>query len=208
MTFLLPLLLGFCIALLAVILPGLLNMTAAKISLQEGRNEALSFAAGAAVVVFFQTLIAVFFSRFISNHNEIVTTLQEIGVFVFSALSIYFFWIAKSPKKLNPAIKIKGKSNRFFYGMFLSMLNFLPIPFYVFASMSLSSSGYFKFETIQIYSFVSGVVAGSFAIFYVYIVSFKAIQNKTDFLLRNINAIIGSVTTFMAVVTIIKLFCN
>jgi len=61
MTFLLPLLLGFCIALLAVILPGLLNMTAAKISLQEGKNEALSFAAGAAVVVFFQTLIAVFF---------------------------------------------------------------------------------------------------------------------------------------------------
>jgi len=88
------------------------------------------------------------------------------------------------------------------------MLNFLPIPFYVFASMSLSSSGYFKFETIQIYSFVSGVVAGSFTIFYVYIVSFKAIQNKTDFLLRNINAIIGSVTTFMAILTIIKLFCN
>jgi hypothetical protein len=88
------------------------------------------------------------------------------------------------------------------------MLNFLPIPFYVFASMSLASSSYFKFENIQIYSFVSGVVAGSFTVFYLYIVSFKAIQDKTDFLLRNINTIIGSVTTFMAVITIIKLFCN
>lgn len=206
MTFLVPLILGFCIAILAVILPGLLNMTAAKISLQEGKNEALSFAAGASVIVFFQTLIAVFFSRFISNHHEIVVTLQEIGIFVFTGLSIYFFWIAKSPKKLNPEIKIKGKSNRFFFGMFLSMLNFLPIPFYVFASMSLASSSYFRFENIQIYSFVSGVVAGSFTVFYLYIVSFKAIQDKTNFLLRNINTIIGSVTTFMAVITFIKLF--
>jgi threonine/homoserine/homoserine lactone efflux protein len=206
MTFFLPLFLGFCIAFLAVILPGLLNMTAAKISLQESRNEALSFAVGASVVVFFQTLIAVLFSRFISNHQEIVTTLQEIGIFVFTGLSIYFFWIAKRPKKLNPKIKINGKSNRFFFGMFLSMLNFLPIPFYVFASMSLASSNYFQFEKVQIFSFVSGVVLGSFTVFYLYIVSFKAIQNKTDFLLRNINTIIGSVTTFMAVITIIKLF--
>jgi hypothetical protein len=48
-------------------------------------------------------------------------------------------------------------------------------------------------------------VTGSFAVFYWYIVAFKAIQNKTDFLLRNINTIIGSVTTFMAVITIVKL---
>ncbi len=76
MLFLLPLVLGFCIAFLAVILPGLINMTAAKISTQEGKNEALSFAAGAAVIIFFQTFIAVLFARFISLHVEIVSTLQ------------------------------------------------------------------------------------------------------------------------------------
>ncbi|MFZ4672165.1 MAG: LysE family transporter [Flavobacterium sp.] len=206
MSFLLPLLFGFFISFLAVILPGLINMTGAKISMQEGKNEALSFALGASLVVFFQTFIAVLFARYINKHQQIVTTLQEIGIFVFTGLSIYFFWIAKKPKKLNRSVKIKGKSNRFFFGVFLSLLNFLPIPFYVFASISLASLRYFSFEKTQIISFVLGVVMGSFSVFYSYIVSFKLIQSKTDFLLRNSNNIIGSVTTFMAIITIIKLF--
>ncbi|MEO5775947.1 MAG: lysine transporter LysE [Flavobacterium sp.] len=205
MLFFLPLVLGFCIAFLAVILPGLINMTAAKISLQEGKNEALNFALGASVIIFFQTFIAVMFARFISIHQEIIATLQEIGIFVFSLLSIYFFWIAEKPKKIKTDSKVKGKSNRFFLGMLLSMLNLLPIPFYVFASMSLSASGYFSFDKIPVSSFVVGVVCGSFTVFYIYIVAFKKIEKKTEILMRNINTIIGSVTTFMAVVTLFKL---
>ena len=205
MLFFLPLVLGFCIAFLAVILPGLINMTAAKISLQEGKSEALNFALGAAVIIFFQTFIAVLFARFINDHQEIVSTLQEIGILVFSLLSIYFFWIAEKPKKIKAHSKVKGKSNRFFLGMLLSTLNLLPIPFYVFASMSLEASGYFSFDKIPISSFVIGVVCGSFAVFYIYIVAFKKIEKKTEFLMRNINTIIGSVTTFMAVVTLFKL---
>lgn len=205
MTNFLPLVLGFCIAFLAVILPGLINMTAAKISLQEGKNEAVSFASGAAVVVFIQTFIAVLFARFISQHKEIVATLQEIGIFIFAGLSVYFFWIAKKPKKIKAETKIKGKSNRFFFGMLLSMLNLLPIPFYVFASMGLSAAGYFSFDKIPVATFVAGVVLGSFSVFYLYIAAFKKIEKKTEFLMRNINIVIGSVTTFMAIVTLIKL---
>lgn len=208
MAFLLPLFFGFCISFLAVILPGLINMTAAKISLNEGKNEALSFAFGASLVVFIQTFLAVLFARFISIHIEIVSFLQELGIIVFSGLSFYFFWMAKKPKKPKAEIKIKGKSNRFFFGILLSMLNFLPIPFYVFASMSLASSGYFHFEKIQILSFVLGVVLGSFTVFYLYIAAFKQIEKETNFLMKNVNTIIGSVTAFMAVFTLFKLLSN
>jgi len=205
MLFYLPLVLGFFIAFLAVIPPGLINMTAAKISLQEGKNIAISFVLGATVMIFFQTFIAVLFARFISNHQEIVSTLQEIGIFVFSLLSIYFFWIAKKPKKIKTDSRVKGKSSRFFLGMLLSILNLLPIPFYVFASMTLAASGYFSFDKIPVAEFVIGVMIGSFTVFYIYIVAFKKIENKTEFLMRNINTIIGSVTTFMAVLTLLKL---
>lgn len=205
MLFYLPLVLGFFIAFLAVIPPGLINMTAAKISLQEGKNEAISFALGASVIIFFQTFIAVLFARFINKHQEIVSTLQEIGIFIFSLLSVYFFWIAKKPKKIKTDSRVKGKSNRFFLGMLLSTLNLLPIPFYVFASMTLAASGYFSFDKIPVAEFVIGVMIGSFTVFYIYIVAFKKIENKTEFLMRNINTIIGSVTTFMAVLTLFKL---
>lgn len=179
-------------------------MTAAKISLQEGKIRAISFAFGASSIVFIQTFIAVLFARFISNHQEIVTTLQEIAIFIFSGLSIYFFWIAKKPKKIKTDTKVKGKSNRFFFGMLLSSLNLLPIPFYVFTSMSLAASGYFSFDKIPVAIFVNGVVTGSFFVFYIYIVAFKKIEKKTEFLFKNINTIIGSVTTFIAIVTLFK----
>lgn len=205
MQLLLPLVIGFLIAFMAVIPPGLINMTAARISTQDGKNEALSFAVGASIIIFFQTFVAVLFARFINNHNEIVKTLQEIGIFVFSLLSIYFFWIAEKPKKIKTDRTVKGKSNRFFLGMLLSTLNLLPVPFYVFASMSLQASGYFSFDKIPVSAFVTGVVLGSFFVFYIYIVAFKRIERKADFLLRNINTIIGSVTTFMALVTLLKL---
>jgi threonine/homoserine/homoserine lactone efflux protein len=208
MDFVLPLILGYCIAVLAVILPGLINMTAAKISLEEGKNEALSFAAGASTVVFLQTYVAVIFARFISIHLEIISLLQEIGILVFTALSVYFFWIAKKPKKQQKDIKIKGKTNRFYHGILLSMLNFLPVPFYVFTSISIASSGYFHFEKFEIINFVLGVMLGSFSVFYLYIVSFKMIEAKTTFLMKNINNIIGSITGLIAAFTVFKLMYN
>lgn len=205
MALVLPLFMGFCIAFLAVILPGLINMTAAKISLEEGRSQAISFGAGASVIVFFQTYLAVLFARFISIHTEIIAMLQEIGILIFFGLSIYFFWIAKKPKTPKKDIRIKGKSSRFFFGMLLSMINFLPIPFYVFASMSLASSGYFNFGRYEILDFVLGVVFGSFTVFYLYIAAFKSIEKKTQLLMQNINTIIGSVTLAMALFTLFKL---
>jgi threonine/homoserine/homoserine lactone efflux protein len=205
MTVFLPFVLGFCISFLAAFLPGLINMTAAKISLQEGKSGALSFAFGAASIILFQTLLAVLFARFISSHLEIVAIIQEIAIFIFFGLSVYFFWIAKRPKKIKTDIKVKGKSNRFFFGMLIASINLLPIPFYVFTSISLAASGYFSFDKIPIATFVTGVVSGSFFIFYLYIVAFKRIEKKTEFLFHNINNIIGSVTAFIAIITLYKL---
>ena len=39
-----PLILGFAIATVGILPPGLINMTAAKVSVIDGRNEAISFA--------------------------------------------------------------------------------------------------------------------------------------------------------------------
>lgn len=194
-----PLFLGFITSLVGVFPPGLINMTAAKISTQDGKNRALLFTVGALVVVFFQTLVALFFARYIADHQEVVMLLREIGFGVFAILTIYFFWIAKKPKKKEQKeLKIKSKKSRFFLGMFISAINFLPVPYYVFASISLTSFGYFTFNAASIYSFVVGVVLGSFVVFYGYIYFFKRIESKTDYLVKNMNTIIGSVTGTIA----------
>lgn len=200
----LPFFLGFFVASIGILPPGLINMTAAKISIKDGKNRAFMFVFGALIVIFFQTLIALIFAKYIDNHQEIALLLREISFVIFSVLTIYFLWIAKKPtNNINKDIKIKSKKSRFFLGIFISAINFFPIPYYVFMSVSMASFGYFNFDQASIYTFASGVVLGSLSVFYGYISFFKNLEVKTSFISKNMNSIIGSITGFIAIISFI-----
>lgn len=203
MTFLIPLLLGFATAFAGIMLPGLINMTAAKVNLKEGKKHAISFVFGAVLVIAFQVSIALFFARVINSSPEVVVLLREIGFGIFSALTIYFLLIAKEPKIKKKKIKNKSKKERFFLGMLLSALNFFPIPYYVFIGITMASYDLFSFEVNDVAVFVLGAVLGSFFAFYLYIAFFKKVEGKSDSILKNMNFIIGTIT---GVVSLISLF--
>ncbi len=202
MNFIAPLFLGFISAFIGIIPPGLINMTAAKVNLKEGKKNALWFIFGAVLVIFFQVFIAIFFARVIDRRPDLVALLREAGFGIFATLTIYFLWFAKKPKKKPRKIKKYSKSSRFFLGMFLSAINFFPIPYYVFVSVTLASFQLFAFDITSILIFVTGVIIGSFSVFSIYITFFTKIENKTDYLLKNMNTIIGSITGFITTVTL------
>lgn len=205
MGFALPLFLGFLASSVGITPPGLINMTAAKVGLKEGRTQALVFAAGASLVVLFQALIAVLFAKFLDKHPEIVIMLREIGLAVFGALTIYFFVTGRKVKHEKKEIKLHSKKSRFFMGMLLSALNFFPIPFYVFISITLASFNYFSFEKSFIYTFVFGSGIGAYFAFYCYIAFFKKMETRTAFILNNVNYIIGSVTGLISILTLVNI---
>lgn len=209
MDIILPLVLGIVLSAAGVVLPGLINMTAAKISLKEGRRRAVVFALGASAVVFFQTYIAVSFAKFINSRPDIIYMLEETGLVIFGALTIFFFFIAKKKKKKEKEIiRRSSYTGNFLLGALLSALNFFPIPYYVFVSISLSTHKYFFFNPLFVFLFVMGVVIGSFSVFYLYIVFFKKVEHKTDFFIRNINYLLGSVTGIVSIITLIKILRN
>ncbi|QSW90995.1 MULTISPECIES: LysE family transporter [Flavobacterium] len=206
MVYLTPLLSGFIAAAIGIIPPGLINMTAAKINLKEGKKNALWFVIGAVLVIFFQVYIAVLFARVIDNRPDVVTLLREVGFIIFSILTIYFLFIAKEPKtKKKSKIKKSSRKSRFFLGMLLSALNFFPIPYYVVVSVTLASYNLFVFENTIIVAFVLGSVLGSLAVLYSYIAFFGRIEKKTDYIMRNMNTIIGSITGLVAVATLFNI---
>ncbi|MGN7809052.1 LysE family transporter [Flavobacterium sp. 22076] len=206
MVYLTPLLSGFIAAAIGIIPPGLINMTAAKINLKEGKKNAFWFVIGAVLVIFFQVYVAVLFARVIDNRPDVVTLLREVGFVIFAILTIYFLFIAKDPKtKKKSKIKKSSKKSRFFLGMLLSALNFFPIPYYVVVSVTLASYHLFVFENIIIFTFVLGSILGSFAVLYSYIAFFGKIEKKTDYLMRNMNTIIGSITGLVAIATLFNI---
>ncbi len=197
--------LGFVTAFVGITPPGLINMTAAKVNLKEGKKSAYWFVLGAVIIIFFQAAIAILFAQFIKERPEVIVLLREFGFVIFAVLTVYFLLIAKKPKKKKEIIKKRSTSTRFFLGMLLSALNFFPIPYYVFVSITLASYNLFYFDTTYVFICVAGVVLGSFLVFYFYITFFQKIQNKTDYLMLNMNSIIGSITGLVSLITLINI---
>ena len=194
--------LGFFTAFIGIIPPGLINMTAAKVNLKEGKRNAMWFVLGAILVIFFQSFFAILFAKIINRRPDLVTLLREVGLGIFATLTFYFLVLAKKPKDKTRKFKKNSKTNRFFMGMLLSGLNFFPIPYYVFVSVTLASFKLFSFDPTSIFIFVNGAILGSFLVFYCYISFFNKIENKTDYVTKNMNTIIGSITGLISMITL------
>lgn len=198
--------LGLFVALVGVIPPGLLNMTAAKISLKEGAGRGIMFSTGVCVVVFIQTYIAAIFSRYLSNRQDIVEILQRVAFVIFVLITIYFL-VAASKQKKTKVIEadVRSKKTRFFYGMLLSGLNVFPIPYQAYMTITLASFGWMDFERLSIITYVTGAAMGTFVMMYIYIFFFDKIKDKAFTSQKNMNYIIGSVTGVVALITLISI---
>lgn len=199
--------LGLFVALIGVIPPGLLNMTAAKISIKEGAGRGIMFSTGVCLVVFIQTYIAAIFSRYLSNRQDVVAILQRVAFVIFVLVTIYFLVLASKQKKEEKNIEeeVRSKKSRFFYGMFLSGLNVFPIPYQAYMTISLASLGVMDFQRLSIITYVTGASMGTFVMLYIYIFFFDKIKDKAFTSQKNMNYIIGSVTGLVALVTFVNI---
>ncbi|WP_452227428.1 LysE family transporter [Lacinutrix cladophorae] len=194
--------LGLLVALVGVIPPGLLNMTAAKISLKDGYSRGITFSIGACVIIVFQTYIGTLFARYLSNHQDVVDVLQRVAFVLFVLITIYFLLVAKKEAKPKAELKVKSKKSRFFQGILLSALNVFPIPYYAYMSITLASFGWMDFEKTSIFSYVAGATSGSFVAFYFYIFFFDKIKSKTLTSQKSMNYLIGTVTGIISIITL------
>lgn len=195
---------GLIVTLVGVIPPGLLNMTAAKISLKEGYSRGIVFSIGVSVTVIAQTYIAVLFARYLSNHPDIVDILQRVALVIFILISVYYLFIAKDKQQTTEDINHRSKRNRFFFGIFLSSLNVFPIPYQAYMSITLASFGLMDFESSSIGSYVAGAAMGTFVMLYIYIFFFDKIKSQKLTSHRNMNLSIGIITAVIALITLIN----
>jgi threonine/homoserine/homoserine lactone efflux protein len=196
---------GLVLAFIGVIPPGLLNMTAAKISLKEGASRGIVFSIGVCVIVCVQTYIAAIFARYLSRHPDVVEILKRVALIIFVLITVYFLLLARKQSKPQIEANVKSKHSRFFHGMLLSSLNVFPIPYQAYMTVTLASFGWLSFKQTNIMSYVAGSAMGTFIMLYVYIFFFDKIKDKAFTSQKNMNYIIGSITGLIAIVTLINI---
>ncbi len=197
--------LGLFFAIIGVVPPGLLNMTAAKISLKEGHARGIMFSIGVSIIVFVQTYLATIFAHYLSKHPEAVSILRSVALVIFILIAIYFLFVAKAKTKQHIEPKIKSKQSRFFQGMLMSGINVFPIPYQAYITITLATAGWLDFEKSNILSYVTGAGMGTFVMLYMYIFFFDKIKNKSFTSQKNMNYIIGGITGIIAIITLINI---
>jgi threonine/homoserine/homoserine lactone efflux protein len=197
--------LGLIIALVGVVPPGLLNMTAAKISLKEGDVRGVMFSIGVCVTVLLQTYIAAIFARYLSHHTEVIEILQRVAFVIFVLITVYFLLIAKKEPKRMLEPQTRSKKSRFFQGVFLSGINVFPIPYQAYMTITLASFGWLDFSQISIIAYVAGAAMGTFVMLYIYMFFFHKIKDKPIASQKSMNYLIGGITGVISIVTLINI---
>lgn len=121
----------FSAALMGVVPPGLINLTAAKTSATKGKLNGILFAVGAAIVVMIQAYLAVHISKYLFNNPFVIDVLLKIAVIVFSFFAIYFFVVAR--KRRNKKMKVVQVSKKvpFIRGCYFLQLMYFRFPILV-----------------------------------------------------------------------------
>ena len=205
MNYVLPFLTGLGASVLGTLLPGILNATVVKISKKEGMKNAYSFMLGTFIIIALQTYLAVFFAKIIDRSIFITNIIREIGFVVFFILTIYFF-LAKPKKNGDSEIEITLKRKRFTQGILLALINVFPIFYYVFITITAVNNNFYEINYISNIFLTVGVLLGAFLAFMFYINLFKNADLHDNFILKNINKILGCVTGIITVINLYKLF--
>ncbi len=194
--------LAIVVAFLGFAPPGMINMTALKISMDYRVSAGLLFVSGASAVIFFQALIAVLFAGYLGKNPHVVQNLTIASIAVFLLLAVFFYFQAR--RQMQVQGKKLGKKV-FLAGMGMAAMNMLGIPFFLGYSTFLKAKGWLDLRPPQHWWFAIGAMAGAWLLFSLYVFFAPFIQRRVQFIARNINYILSLLFLSLAVITFLNI---
>lgn len=198
----------FSAAFMATVPPGLLNMNAAKTSVEKGKLNGIIFSTGVSSMIMIQAYIAVLISKFLNKNPGVVEVLMDIAVGVFAFFAVYFYIAARRNKKKKPKLVKVSKKNSFFKGMGLAALNLLTIPYYSGVNIMWNASGWIKFEVWDIVTFILAVGSGTFSVLYMYTIYFNKLEAKTNRFSKNSNYVLSALMVVLLIITLVRILAR
>lgn len=198
----------FAAAFLASLPPGLLNMNAAKTSVEKGKKNGITFAFGISATVILQVYLAVRIAKLLSKSPEIIEILMKVALVIFGSLAVFFWIKGKSQKEKDFKLIDEKKRGSFTKGAFLAALNLLTIPFYAGLNTFFHSQGFMNYTVLDEIIFIISAGIGTFLVMYIYVFYFDKMEQNTNRFSKNANYILSGLMVVLFFITLYKIINN
>jgi threonine/homoserine/homoserine lactone efflux protein len=196
----------FGAAFFASLPPGLLNLNAAKTSVEKGKANGIIFALGVAVAVMLQTYIAVRIAKYISRNQHVIEVLLQLALVIFFILAIVFFIKGRKQDNKPLVLAETKKRNSFSKGVFLALINLLAIPYYSGLNTVFHAQGFMSYRIIDEVLFILATGSGTFFAMYLYVIYFNKWEHRTKSFSKNSNYILSGLMVLLFIITCFRLF--
>ncbi|MEM9075863.1 MAG: LysE family transporter [Bacteroidota bacterium] len=196
----------FLAAFVASAPPGLLNVNAAKTSVEKGKANGVIFGFGVAIMVMCQTYIAVRIAKYLSRNPEVVGMLLQAAVVVFSVLAVFFFVKGRKQGNTPKEFAETKKRSSFTKGLFLAAINILTIPYYSGLNTLFHSQGFMDYKVLDEVVFILAAGSGTFLVMYLYALYFNKMETKTNRFSKNSNYILSGLMIVLLMITLMKMY--
>lgn len=193
---------SFIISFLGSLPIGLISLTVVQRTIAKGKHAGLMIAAGATIMEFVYTFIALKSLDLFAENLELGNYIKIISTIVFFIIGAYYFF--KQPTEVSKPTKAYDYFD-FLRGFIVGLMNLLIVPFWIFIGIWLQSNGMVFDNNVCIANFSTGSALGAFLAFLLYIWSSGLIGNRLNKINAYTNKIFGLLFFGLGVFQLIQL---
>ncbi|NPA42618.1 MAG: LysE family transporter [Chlorobi bacterium] len=196
---------GFIVTFFAVAPPGIISLTGLKVAVEKGKKAGIKYALGVMIPDIIQAHIAILGAEYIMQHPKLLEWLGRAAVFILLLLAWTTYRQAKKGIRESTFLKLNIR-NPFYYGLLISAVNPMAIPFYFVYSSMLHYWGIIRLDQPYASVYIAGAVLGAFTLLSIYSIYARKIIGRITFIAKNFYYILSGLFLLLAVIAFISLY--
>lgn len=173
---------GFLVSFLGSIPLGYLNVVGFEIYQSVGLLSTLYYLGGVILIEFVVILSTLLFAKKLMENKRLLKFIEGFSVFFMFVLAFVFYASSQSATSIALFDEIYLDTSPFVLGIYLSLFNFIQIPFWLSWNLYLLNGNHIEISNSRKYFYVFGTVAGTFMGMLLLILSLHFVANQTELL--------------------------
>lgn len=173
---------GFLVSFLGSIPLGYLNVVGFEIYQSVGLLSTLYYLGGVILIEFVVILSTLLFAKKLMENKRLLKFIEGFSVFFMFVLAFVFYASSQSATSIALFDEIYLDTSPFVLGIYLSLFNFIQIPFWLSWNLYLLNGNHIEISNSRKYFYVFGTVAGTFMGMLSLILSLHFVANQTELL--------------------------